>query len=296
MATYTLGINCTNYDSSIINKIICYIEDKSVKVEGRINSLSYTSEQVNSKLKIIANVFSMYMIESIDVIYNSETIKYIPKNNIIEFNITNGTNVLIAIKVNYYSISTNYSYKSSDKNLRGGYAIISLKSPTIYEDIETNLYKPILLTDIVIDDIEKNDVFSMVRVEDTTLIFDNIYGKQISINDDNVVEYNVQPSNESKMYNYMVGVTDVDKSSSIIFGCILNKKFTDVYDFVDYVKSISGSVRLYVGAQVSSTSGGTRYYETCFIQGTMLVYTRNGENSVNLKNSVSPNYFFWIEM
>lgn len=215
MATYTLGINCTNYDSSIINKIICYIEDKSVKVEGRINSLSYTSEQVNSKLKIVANVFSNYMVESIDVIYNSETINYIPKNNIIEFNITNGTNVLIAIKVNYYSINTDYSYKPSDKNLRGGYAIISLKSPTIYEDVEANLYKPVLLTDIIIDGNKRNDVFTQVLLDNTTFIFDNIYGYDVHITESDDIEFIKKKDDSEELINSLIDGSITEISSNV---------------------------------------------------------------------------------
>ena len=39
----------------------------------------------------------------------------------------------------------------------GGYVIISLNDEDIYEKIERNLYKPILLTYIVINSIEKID-------------------------------------------------------------------------------------------------------------------------------------------
>ena len=38
----------------------------------------------------------------------------------------------------------------------GGYVIISLNDEDIYEKIERNLYKPILLTDIVINFKENN--------------------------------------------------------------------------------------------------------------------------------------------
>ncbi len=69
----------------------------------------------------------------------------------------------------------------------GGYAIISLNDEDIYEKIERNLYKPILLTDIVINGIEKNDVFTTAYVEGTNIVFKDIYDKDITISDDNSV-------------------------------------------------------------------------------------------------------------
>lgn len=69
----------------------------------------------------------------------------------------------------------------------GGYVIISLNDEDIYEKIERNLYKPVLLTDIVINGIEKNDVFTTAYVEGTNIVFKDIYDKDITISDDNSV-------------------------------------------------------------------------------------------------------------
>ena len=71
----------------------------------------------------------------------------------------------------------------------GGYVIISLNDEDIYDKIERNLYKPILLTDIVIDGIEKNDVFTTAYVEGTNIVFKDIYDKDITISDNNSVTY-----------------------------------------------------------------------------------------------------------
>ena len=71
----------------------------------------------------------------------------------------------------------------------GGYVIISLNDEDIYEKIERNLYKPILLTDIVINGIEKNDVFTTAYVEGTNIVFKDIYDKDITISNDNSVTY-----------------------------------------------------------------------------------------------------------
>lgn len=71
----------------------------------------------------------------------------------------------------------------------GGYKIISLLSPTIYEDIESNILKPLLLTDIKINDNEKNDLFSFVTIEGTDFLFQNVYDKNVRVTEDNVVSY-----------------------------------------------------------------------------------------------------------
>ena len=81
----------------------------------------------------------------------------------------------------------------------GGYAIISLNDEDIYEKIERNLYKPILLTDIVINGIEKNDVFTTAYVEGTNIVFKDIYDKDITISNDNSVSIG---DNGNHLYEY----------------------------------------------------------------------------------------------
>ena len=82
----------------------------------------------------------------------------------------------------------------------GGYAIISLNDEDIYEKIERNLYKPILLTDIVINGIEKNDVFTTAYVEGTNIVFKDIYDKDITISNDNLVSIG---DNGNHLYEYV---------------------------------------------------------------------------------------------
>ena len=81
----------------------------------------------------------------------------------------------------------------------GGYVIISLNDEDIYEKIERNLYKPILLTDIVINGIEKNDVFTTAYVEGTNIVFKDIYDKDITISVDNLVSIG---DNGKHLYEY----------------------------------------------------------------------------------------------
>lgn len=82
----------------------------------------------------------------------------------------------------------------------GGYVIISLNDEDIYEKIERNLYKPILLTDIVINGIEKNDVFTTAYVEGTNIVFKDIYDKDITISNDNSVSIG---DNGEHLYEYV---------------------------------------------------------------------------------------------
>lgn len=100
----------------------------------------------------------------------------------------------------------------------GGYKIISLKSPTIYEDIESNLFKPLLLTDIVIDKKEMNDVFSFVTIQGTDFVFINIYNKNVRVTDENVVTY------ENAIF-----YVDGHVSDNVVFGGRILKPIQDNY-------------------------------------------------------------------
>ena len=99
----------------------------------------------------------------------------------------------------------------------GGYVIISLNDEDIYEKIERNLYKPILLTDIVINGIEKNDVFTTAYVEGTNIVFKDIYDKDITISDDNSVTIG---DNGKHLYRYIFYFSDC------ITECLCNKPFS----------------------------------------------------------------------
>lgn len=79
---------------------------------------------------------------------------------------------------------------------KGGYLIIDLKnndlmdSPTIegiYDLIEGNYGKSILLSGIMISNVEKADVFTKPDVSSSTFVFKNVYGYDISVNDEDEV-------------------------------------------------------------------------------------------------------------
>ena len=121
----------------------------------------------------------------------------------------------------------------------GGYIIISLNDEDIYEKIERNLYKPILLTDIVINGIEKNDVFTTAYVEGTNIVFKDIYDKDITISSDNSVSIE-----DSKcLYFNIININNVSGES--VPGIILSiyfysyKKFDNIEDFYQYFKTFN---------------------------------------------------------
>ena len=103
----------------------------------------------------------------------------------------------------------------------GGYVIISLNDEDIYEKIKRNLYKPILLTDIVIDGIEKNDVFTTAYVEGTNIVFKDIYDKDITISNDNSVTIG---DNGKHLYEYEF----IHNDGSICFSAFLLTNKSDL--------------------------------------------------------------------
>lgn len=86
----------------------------------------------------------------------------------------------------------------------GGYKIIDLKSPTVYEDIENCIDKPLLITNIEIDGIEKNPIFPEMLISGSDYVF-YAYEREIRINQDNIVQYNSY-SKIPTIYNNIVNI------------------------------------------------------------------------------------------
>ena len=72
--------------------------------------------------------------------------------------------------------------------MENGYKIIDLKSTTVYEDIKANYRKPLLFTNIEIDGIEKNPIFTELLVSGNDYVF-YAYDREVRINQDNLVQY-----------------------------------------------------------------------------------------------------------
>ena len=154
----------------------------------------------------------------------------------------------------------------------GGYVIISLNDENIYEKIERNLYKPILLTDIVINGIEKNDVFTTAYVEGTNIVFKDIYDKDITISDDNSVTIG---DNGKHLYRY-------------------NFNYSDTW--LQYLSSKPFS-RLNESILISDTSGGTRLIAS---ECKELIEAFNSESNycplaISTDNKIMPNCYVSLD-
>lgn len=138
----------------------------------------------------------------------------------------------------------------------GGYVIISLNDEDIYEKIERNLYKPILLTDIVINGIEKNDVFTTAYVEGANIVFKDIYDKDITISDDNSVSIG---DNGKHLYNHHINIFSTDSDNDIMIYLLINTSEVITKDnitrFIDngYFNSLMNSYSIYANLNDTST-------------------------------------------
>ena len=86
----------------------------------------------------------------------------------------------------------------------GGYKIIDLKSPTVYNDIESCIDKALLFTNIEIDGVEKNPIFTELLVSGNDYVF-YAYEKEIRISQDNIVKYSAHISIPT-IYNNIINV------------------------------------------------------------------------------------------
>lgn len=102
--------------------------------------------------------------------------------------------------------------------INGGYKIISLSSPTVHDDIENNYSKAIMLTDIIIDGVEKPDIFvSEYSVVSGNFVF-YVYDKTVTVTADNEVTYK-----DGGKHLYVVMLEDdTDNRLSFLTTCYVN--------------------------------------------------------------------------
>ena len=177
----------------------------------------------------------------------------------------------------------------------GGYVIISLNDEDIYEKIERNLYKPILLTDIVINGIEKNDVFTTAYVEGTNIVFKDIYDKDITISDNNSVTI----GEHKRLYRNTVFIHNVfiDENSTSVILCFNSyKAFDNINDVLEYMNDVNNlylnlDFKLWdydndgiLGFIISiNTTGLTDFNTALFI--ITVIPTANGEVTIKLTSN-----------
>ncbi len=80
--------------------------------------------------------------------------------------------------------------------MKGGYQIIDLLENDItsassidglYEALEGNHRKPVLLTHINVSDVEKSDIYVMPEVSGSSYVLRNVYGYDITVNSDDTI-------------------------------------------------------------------------------------------------------------
>lgn len=103
----------------------------------------------------------------------------------------------------------------------GGYKIIDLKSPNLYNDIESCIDKPLLITNIEIEGIEKNPIFANVLVDSGSYTF-NAYDKKFIINSDNEVSIE-----NTELYYNTIEIFNNDKSIYLVLNAIYNNNTID---------------------------------------------------------------------
>lgn len=118
-------------------------------------------------------------------------------------------------------------------SLKGGYKIIDLKNNDltssntidgVYDAIEGNYGKPILLSGIVIDGVEKDDIFVNIEVSGSDYII-KAYDRTITITSSDVVT-SVEGGNH--LYFYKMDFTDTDTTDDITLYVYSNGKLEDL--------------------------------------------------------------------
>lgn len=84
---------------------------------------------------------------------------------------------------------------------KGGYKIIDLKNVDlttenlkidgIYNAIESNHRKAIMLSGIVIDGVEKDDCYVTLKIDSGNYVIENVYGRTLTINDEDEISINI---------------------------------------------------------------------------------------------------------
>lgn len=157
----------------------------------------------------------------------------------------------------------------------GGYKIIDLKDTNlttsasatlsgIYEAIESNYRKPILLSGIVINGVEKADAFVTVNVSNSNFVISNLYGMNLTITDeDAITTANVDPSLHSYCIYINGAATASDNTSISTLKLFLNlttkTKITTIQDVYDFVSGLSYYEKIVCTGDVEYTADDVQY-------------------------------------
>lgn len=153
---------------------------------------------------------------------------------------------------------------------KGGYKIIDLKNNDltssntiegIYDAIEGNYGKPILLSGIVIDSVEKDDIFVNVEVSGSDYVI-KAYDRTITITSSDVVT-SVEGGNHLYYVNVYNNIT-TDNDDFYINLVFYSEKLITTDNFVEYAKSNNLKLLSIWGSDISSIGGDN--FTTCNVE------------------------------
>lgn len=89
--------------------------------------------------------------------------------------------------------------------IKGGYKIIDLQGQNIskdttatvdgvYELLEANYRKPVLLSGLVVDGVERDDVFVAAQMSGTNYVIEGLYGNRVTIAEDDSISATATPA------------------------------------------------------------------------------------------------------
>lgn len=153
---------------------------------------------------------------------------------------------------------------------KGGYIIVSLalldiassgatkEVKGIYEKLEGSYGKPILLTDIVLDGVEKHDIFVMAEVVGTNYVINDVYGKQINITQG---DYIIALDNPKNAFSDLIGYERIQKDaveqrftlSALYVGNLIIIKTNTGHTYCMYLRNDGFNIIDENGAQVDSS-------------------------------------------
>lgn len=119
-------------------------------------------------------------------------------------------------------------------SLRGGYLICDLKGKDvntsqtidgIYEKLEGNLGKPVLVSGIVINDVDYKDCYCAMSVDGTDIILSNA-GYKFTITDQDAVTgvvYDQDEISNKKIYYHPIYITDSASTFTLTWAILDNK-------------------------------------------------------------------------
>lgn len=172
--------------------------------------------------------------------------------------------------------------------INGGYKIISLSSPTVHDDIENNYLKAIMLTDIVIDGIEKPDIFvSEYSVVSGNFVFD-VYDKTVTVTADNEVTY-TDGGKHLYSHNIRCSYTNANGDAQyIVFSLYLNKS-SEISNETELYNLLNNKNRIAVSSTVNSLSdlNDSTVTLACYIEvyeNELYIYVIDDEAEIEFSN------------